>query len=346
MRVPPADLRAGHLADTLERHWSLSVASLEYLPVGFGSHHWEVAAGEGSRRFVTVDTLESSHLGADPETAFAALAGALETARLLRDEDALDFVVGPIRSASGPVVHRLSARYAVSVFPFVEGRSAQWGRYDSRDERRAVLAVLGRLHSAGAWRRAAAEPTAPTARSEDFAIPRLDGLLAALRELTVVWASGPFGEPTRRLLRERESTVRIWLDEYDELSRAVRSSRRAWVLTHGEPHRANVIRGDDTLFLVDWDTARVAPRERDLWMVLDDERVEWDAYLATAGDVALDERVLAMYRVGWTIADVAAFVGLFRARHERTADTELAWKGLNGYLAGDDAAQASGVTVP
>ena len=43
----PRDLERATLADALERHWSIAAARLDYLPVGFGSHHWEAADARG-----------------------------------------------------------------------------------------------------------------------------------------------------------------------------------------------------------------------------------------------------------------------------------------------------------
>ncbi len=37
------------------------------------------------------------------------------------------------------------------------------------------------------------------------------------------------------------------------------------LLTHGEPHPGNAMLAADGWRLVDWDTALVAPLERDLW---------------------------------------------------------------------------------
>ena len=51
MLTPPTDLDPAALAAALA-HWGLGDARLEYLPVGFGSHHWR--AGDA---FVTVDDL-------------------------------------------------------------------------------------------------------------------------------------------------------------------------------------------------------------------------------------------------------------------------------------------------
>ena len=39
------------------------------------------------------------------------------------------------------------------------------------------------------------------------------------------------------------------------------------VLTHGEPHPGNTMRTEDGWRLIDWDTARIAPPERDLWSI-------------------------------------------------------------------------------
>jgi hypothetical protein len=81
-----------------------------------------------------------------------------------------------------------------------------------------------------------------------------------------------------------------------------------------------------------WDTVRLGPPERDLWMVLDEAASEWPEYLSTAGTTTLDERALRLYRLGWDLSDIAEYVGLLRRPHERTADTEAACDHLAGYL--------------
>ena len=104
-------------------------------------------------------------------------------------------------------------------------------------------------------------------------------------------------------------------------------------MTHGEPHRANVIvEAKDELRLIDWDTTRVAPRERDLWMVLDDELTGWDEYAAVVGDVSLDAEALELYRRWWDLADIATFVAVFRRPHEDDENTAATFAGLRGYL--------------
>jgi spectinomycin phosphotransferase len=89
-------------------------------------------------------------------------------------------------------------------------------------------------------------------------------------------------------------------------------------------------RGD--IHLVDWDTVRVAPRERDLRMVLDDDGTGWKEYVAEAGPVVLRPEVLDLYREWWDLAEVAIYVAQFRSAHQETKDTLVARESLNGYL--------------
>jgi len=113
----------------------------------------------------------------------------------------------------------------------------------------------------------------------------------------------------------------------------VLESRPTWVVTHGEPHGANLIHDSaGGLHLIDWDTAMIAPRERDLQMVLDDEMTGWDEYRAVAGPVGLDAEALGFYRRLWALADIASFVTTLRRPHADTTDMRGAYEALVYYL--------------
>ncbi len=53
----PDDLDRAALAEALRRWWGIDAARLDYLPVGYGSHHWEAVGAGGSRWFVSADDL-------------------------------------------------------------------------------------------------------------------------------------------------------------------------------------------------------------------------------------------------------------------------------------------------
>ena len=323
MLTPPSDLDPGTVAAALV-HWGLHEPQLEYVPLGFGSHHWRA-----DEFFVTVDNLIAGFQAAsDADATFEALERAYRTAAAFRDAG-LEFVLAPIPDGSGAINRRVGERYAISVAPFVKGNPRSFGDYETKDERRRMAALLGRLHAAG--------ERVPDGlpRRDELAVPSRSILEEALESLSVPWATGPFGEPARTLLAARAGELRRSLRAHDERAARLRARPEAWVVTHGEPHRANVL-VDTTRapHLVDWDTTLVAPRERDLWHVLDEELTGWEEYRAAAGDVELDPEALEHYRRRWELADIAAFVADVRRPHEADENTAASFGFLRAYLSG------------
>lgn len=317
MRTEPLDLDRGCLARLLEREWAISSASLEYHPVGFGSHHWEASDARGARWFVTADLLTRSHVAPDLDAALAGLERAFRTAAVLRHAAGLEFVVASLTDRRGGYTNRLGD-YAVTVFPFLADVAAATAEDDLR-----VLRILGRLHGA------TSVVPPELLRREDFELPHRHALVKALDDLDRPWTTGPFGEPARELLSQTAEALAERLESYHKLAEAVARSSESWVLTHGEPKSSNILRDrDGSLALVDWDTVKLAPRERDLWLVLGPNAPGWSHYVSTAGACDLDEQALRLYRVRWALADVAEFVNIFRRAHEETEDTAAAW----GYL--------------
>ena len=324
----PRDLDRAALADALRCHWSIDAARLDYLPIGFGSHHWEAAGADGSRWFVSADDLRAGrHAGRAPDDVFALLDRAFRTAVALRDDAALEFVLAPLPSDGGTVLRRVDTRYAIRVEPFADGAASKSGEFERPEERRRMGTLLGRLHAASG------SVPGDLPGCEDFALPRREALEEALGRLDTPWDDGPFAEPARQLLRAQAGDVRDRLCAYDRLAGRVRDDPGAWVVTHGEPHRANVIRNTGGgVHLVDWDTTLIGPPERDLWMVLDTDLTGWDEYREVAGSVRLNEEALSLYRERWALAEIGVYVAEFRRPHEDTEDTRAAWDDLGEYL--------------
>jgi spectinomycin phosphotransferase len=184
-----------------------------------------------------------------------------------------------------------------------------------------VLDLLKALHAARA--------EAPTA--DDFAVPRLAELTAAMGETAASWQLGPYGRRARDLLATHAADLSILLGVRADLARNVTSRSGRSVITHGEPHAANVLRTPAGLVLVDWESVLLAPPERDLWALSADDPSIPEAYAAATG-VTVDAEALTLYRLSYDIAEVAAYISLFRAEHEETADTTEAWRNLLHFL--------------
>ena len=324
MFTRPGDLPESAIAQTLEGLWGFGVASLEYQPVGFGSHHWLATGTAGQRLFATVDDLAAKLRTATDTTdaAFGRLSAALATALALRDRAGLSFVIAPVPAAGGHVVARLSDRYSLAVHPYINGQAAgQDGEFASDQDRRSVVDMLIQIHAANAG-----DPPA-----DDFAVPNLDALQTMIRQSATPWSAGPYARPAEELLRAHADGLRALIRAYLDLASQVAARPERLVITHGEPHAANVITTASGLVLVDWDTTLLAPPERDLWHLADQDRSLLPRYTAASG-IQIDDQALTLYRLWWDLAEIAGYLTLFRSAHEHTADTRESWNNLKEYL--------------
>jgi spectinomycin phosphotransferase len=259
----PEELEVDKLPAALAEGWGFDVASIDYAPIGFGSYHWIASDGSGTRRFVTVDDLDRKPwFGNGRETAFDGLARAFGTAVTLRGAG-LEFILAPLPASDGSAVRRIDARYSIAVFPFADGMSSDFGEYDTAEQRAAVVELLARLHRA-------TPAVASIALEPGLDLPGRRDLEAGLRTLDRPWTAGPYSRRARAALASHASSVTDLLDLFDRLATDVETRATTRVITHGEPHAANVMWTDAGPLLIDWDTVALAPPERDLWMVLSD----------------------------------------------------------------------------
>jgi spectinomycin phosphotransferase len=321
MRKPPADLAESDLVAALRAGWGLDAATIEFLPVGAGSHHWSVAG----RWFAKVDDL-GFHPPERPAE-FARIRASLRTAFSLREDSGLDFVLAPLPDESGEVLRRLSPRYALSLYPLLQGESGAFAPHPPAD-RAEIATMLARLHTAPL----AGAVTAPRL---DLGVPGRDKLEAALGELDRPWDAGPDAERARALLASRATDIHRWLADIDQLAAAQPAD---WVLTHGEPHPGNVLRTRAGRFLIDWNTVAIAPPERDLWMLTgrfatlvgatpDGDDTVLRRYAELTGR-AVTAAALDLYPARWALYDIAVFTDELRRGEDRPES--LAY--LRGYL--------------
>jgi aminoglycoside phosphotransferase (APT) family kinase protein len=320
------------LTHALGAGWDIRPAAIRYLAVGYGSHHWQVTtAGHGQRWFVSVDDL-AKRLRSPADTTDAAcgrLRSALLAARALREAGA-PFVVAPVCTVDRDVLRRIGDAYAMAVYPFVDGRAREFGDALSPADRRTVLPLIAAVHSAPA-------SVCRHARTDDFLLPGAAVLRRALDDLVGRWDGGPWGEPARRLLARHASQLERLLGRRDQLADEARGQQTSgpralgrpdrMVLTHGEPHPGNFIQVGPQWMLVDWDTALIAPPERDLWLLDPGDGSVIDAYVAAGREIS--PPMLDLYRLTWELSDIVGCVTRFRGEHGDSAEDRAEWEILS-----------------
>ena len=313
------DVRA--VIDALRDGWDFRVDAAEYAAVGGGSYHWEVTDETGVRGFVTVDDLDQkAWLGGTRDAAFDGLRRAFDTSVALRD-GGLHFVVAPIPTRTGECLRCLDSRYTIALFPLVEGEAGEFGYYeDDEDGRKAVVAILAELHEATA-------AVGSAVRTVGLDLPGRRHIEAALLQLDEAWTGGPLSEPARDAVRDSASELAELLTLADRLAADAQKRGGGWVVTHGEPHAANVMRTGDRRLLVDWDTVALAPPERDLWMLVVGGTDAADLYERATG-TRLDDAALDFFRLTWDLKDLAEYLNVLRSPHRENDDTVRQFQAL------------------
>jgi spectinomycin phosphotransferase len=330
---PRRAIPTGVLIRLLGERFGLSVTRIEAWPGGQDEE-------ADVRRVWTADADASYVVKVRPT------GGSAVSARVARylSESGLDPVVAPVPAADGDAVVEVDGA-AISVYPFVDGRTAvevvltgeQW---------RGLGAFTRRLHETRLPKALEAALERDPFRPREIALARrVDRAVVegTLRASTLAGPAAALWEAERwRILPLVERTERF--------GARMRRGRLPRVLTHGDLHTWNIlVDGRGSLRVIDWDEVRWAPRERDLMFFvggISAELVGPDAtarFLEGYGDPDVDALALAYYRHAWATQDIA----LYAARVLLAAAPDVAARDVaaRDVAARDEAARAEAARI-
>lgn len=283
--------------------WGLDVVAAEYLPWGFGAWHWAARDASGRRRwFITADELDHPTRGDELESSYVAA--------LSLHESGLGFVVPCLRSLGGPTTLEVKG-FALSVTDWIEGNGADGELVGSAADETA--AMVRALHEAPIPRQA---PVWEHRLRWAHDLERLGELIEP------PWASGPLAAEARVALRAHQHQVPQWLQRHTLLAAQAVALAETWVVTHGEPGLHNQLVTTTGRRLVDWESLRVAPRERDL-TDLARAPEPWVAGLALP-----DPSMLELFDLHWRLNEIGAYAAWLRVPHAGNENDRIALGGL------------------
>jgi spectinomycin phosphotransferase len=290
MREPPS-LADGTITTALQASFGMPVAGLVFLPVGNDAASWayRVQVAQGPVYFLKVRAGANSIRGA-------------MVPRHLHRHGVPNVLV---TSAGAPYV--VVDGFTLALYPMLEGRvGAEVGM--SPAQWRQLGAAVGKMH---------AVPPTPqltqTVEREAFRPTRRE-LLGDLEGLLPAAVGDPVVGDLAGFWLARQGVIGALVRRADALGRQLARASFPQVLCHADLHTWNVlVDTDGQPWILDWDEAILAPKERDLMFVVGGighglvHAGDTDDFFKGYGQARIDPGLLAYYRCAWAVQDIAAY---------------------------------------
>jgi spectinomycin phosphotransferase len=311
------DISDDLIISRLQEEYGLSIAHLEFLPIGadLGTAVYRVIENGGTVYFLKL------------RKGFEEI---IVTVPLFLKEQGLREIIAPFETRSKQGWADFG-EYKMILYPFVEGKDG-FERELTDHHRNTLGKALQRIHTAEL------PPELRRLVPHETFSPQWRESLKSFQGLVEMKT---YGDPTAAKLAgfmksKREDISRL-VGRTEELASEVQSPSLEFVLCHTDIHGGNIlISDDDKLFIVDWDNPLLAPKERDLMFIgggIDEiwksEREE-TVFYAGYGEPKINRAALAYYRHERIIEDLAVIAEQLLLTDEGGADRKQAYRWFIG----------------
>ena len=273
----------------LEDCYSIREAMLEFVPRGLDAAAWAYRVDAGGQAYF----LKVSRRTEDTTGAWVPL---------FLSEQGIGRVIPTMIAKSG-TAHAIVDGLMYRLQHFVAGRSALDARMPAHkwEEFGAFLRTLHALELPA--------EVSSQLRREQFESRRWNRVSELQGSIHHRSSADPLAAEMLEFWRAHEAKVAVILERTAALAKSVKQAEHPMVLCHADVHTNNILLGDDgRLYVIDWDDAMLAPKERDLMFVLAEAgKTERESFFAGYGEVAVEAPVLAYYQCEWCVEDIGAF---------------------------------------
>lgn len=297
------------IISALHEHFSLRVRAIEFIPLGWdaASSSYRVEA-EGDVYFLKIRTSIPNPAG-------------ILIPRFLK-EQGIEQVMAPLSSVGGEAWEEVDGLCFI-LYPFVAGKQVL--EVGMGDEHWIEFGTaLKRLHSTKL-----SPEILNQIQRERFVPPRLAWIQQIHARIQTYEPRDPFQKDLTEFWLENHARISLILERTDTLIKRMEESDVNFVPCHGDVHTGNLlITEDGKLFIVDWEDARLAPKERDLIFLPGDlGKKQEELFFEGYGNPDIDPLLQAYYRHHWCVEDMGFAEHIFTTEEvgEQTKTDAIFW---------------------
>ncbi len=289
------DLPDSELVDCLQREFGLPAQQVEFLPIGADTNTavYRATTSNSATYFVKLRSGEFDELT-------ILVPHYLET-------QGIPHLIAPIETQNGQLWTRLE-QFAVILYPFIDGQDG-FSSHLTDQQWIELGEILRGVHSV----ELPAEIRQRLSR-ESFPTIWFERTRAYQRLFETESFSDPISVQLGELMRAQREVITTLIERAEAHEQAFRTHSPVFVLCHADIHGGNVLmepNGD--LYVVDWDTLMLAPKERDLMFIGGGIGNDWnrerdvDLFYQGYGPAEIDPDGIAYYRCIRILEDIALY---------------------------------------
>jgi spectinomycin phosphotransferase len=309
--LEPPDIAVERIVAALTDDFGLRVSRIEFLPLGADN---DTAVFRAS---------DDDHIDYFVKLRGGVFNDVTVTVPHLLNTLGITQVVAPITTLCEQLWTRVDD-FALLLYPFIDGQDGserelsdqQWLQFGS---------TLRGVH-------AALIPSDIHARipSESFTSRWRESVRAHLESIASIEPVDAAADTLISFLREQRDTIHELVSHAAKFAEMLQSRPLEYVLCHADIHAWNVlVCNDDRLYVIDWDTMKFAPRERDLMFIGAGLGGVWtserqaELFYRGYGQIDIIPEALAYYRCDRIVEDIALYCDALLLTAEGGADREL-----------------------
>jgi spectinomycin phosphotransferase len=221
-------------------------------------------------------------------------------------EQELNQIIPPLPTIDGRLWTTLD-QYTVILYPFIEGKNGY--EVEMTDEQWLTFGTaMHRFHTTNF-----PASLTRTVRHETYSSQWRDMVRHYLGHSKGRSFEDPLSAELAAYLKDKQGIIQKLINHAEKQLQTIQSQPPPFIVCHADIHAGNVhITPDGTLYIIDWDTLIMAPKERDLMSIGADLMGGWRKpkeevrlYYGGYGETELNTAALTYYRSERVIEDIA-----------------------------------------
>lgn len=284
----------------VRKGYEIELENLEFLLRGWGGDCYLAQTAAGERYFLKLNDESTSN-----ETAASSRPFYLPLMHQLHSKGMLPHIPHPIPTCTGAFSLKINPQELV-ITNFIDGDLVGFGKLPEPILIR-LAGLVGILH------RSLPQLEFEYPYIEQFEFPFETDLVNSRSALEAISSQDSAGKQLlRQTLLPHWDEVLAYLERLKQLQRKVRLRNKPMVICHTDLHGGNLMTDKQgTLYILDWETAVIAPLEHDMIFFAGEENfweVFWPNYANQYPEADLNSEVLAFYYYRRGLEDVMGFI--------------------------------------